>query len=255
MRNTQRNELAVCGMSAVKKLERRNGDSIRRLYFTQDVAPKFGGLCKKLASRGGIYNVVDSGDLERLCGSVHHQGVVAMIESPVITPLDSDVTDGWIEQGESALLLDHIGNANNLGAIIRSAAFFGMKNIIITCDEASSSITTSSYRIAEGGMEFVNIYSVNSVPRLMQRVEGGMFRIGSDLAADTPASKMQSLARGRPVLLVMGNEEKGISAAARSLCDALVIIPGDSGTREERNIESLNVAQAASILLYELNRK
>lgn len=255
MKNTQRNELAVCGMSAVKKLERRNSDSIRRLYFTQDAAPKFGGLCKKLASRGGIYNVVDGGDLERLCGSVHHQGVVAMIDCPAITPLDSDITDSWIEQGDSALLLDHIGNANNLGAIIRSAAFFGMKNIIITNDEASSSITTSSYRIAEGGMEFVNIYSVNSVSRLMQAVEGEMFRIGSDIDADTPASQIQPLAKNRPVLLIMGNEERGMSNAARSLCDARVIIPGNSGAAQERNIESLNVAQAASILLYELNRK
>lgn len=254
MKNTQRNELAVCGMSAVKKLERRNADSIRRLYFTQDAAPKFGGLCKRLATKGGIYNVVGDSDLERLCGSVHHQGVVAMIECPVVTPLDSDITDEWIEHGESALLLDHIGNANNLGAIVRSAAFFGMKNIIITNDEATSSITTSSYRVAEGGMEYVDIYSVNSVPRLMQAVNGGMFRIGSDVAADTPVSQMHSLRNGRPVLLVVGNEERGISTAARSLCDALVVIPGNSDTTGERNMDSLNVAQAASILLYELNR-
>lgn len=255
MKNTERNELAVCGMSAVKKLERRNEESIRRLYFTQDTAPKFGGLCKKLASRGGIYNVVSSGDLERLCGSVHHQGVVAMIECPIITPLDSDVTDGWIEKGESAMLLDHIGNANNLGAIIRSAAFFGMKNIIITNDEASSSITTSSYRVAEGGMEFVNIYSVNSVPRLMQAVSGGLFRVGSDAAAATPANKIGALANGRPVLLVLGNEERGITSSAKSLCDVLAAIPGAHSLSGGRNIESLNVAQAASILLYELNRE
>lgn len=254
MRNTQRNELAVCGMSAVKKLEKRNSDVIRRLYFTQDTAPKFGGLCKKLAARGGIYNVVDSGDLERLCGSIHHQGVVAMIECPAITPLDSEITDSWIENGENALLLDHIGNANNLGAIVRSAAFFGMKNIIITNDEATSSITTSSYRIAEGGMEFVHIYSVNSVPRLMQALEGGMFRIGSSLTASTPAREMRTLAKRRPVLLAVGNEERGISAAAASLCDALVVIPGSEAETSERNIESLNVAQASSILLYELTR-
>ena len=151
MRNKQNNELAVCGFSAVKKLEKLHGDKIRRLYFTEETAPLFGGLCKKLAARKGIYNKVkDPVELEKLSGTVHHQGVVAMIYMPEIIPLDSDITDEWIENGENAILLDHIGNANNFGAIVRSAAFFGIKNIVIPEDDVTSAITTSSYRIAEG---------------------------------------------------------------------------------------------------------
>ena len=120
MRNKQNNELAVCGFSAVKKLEKLHGDKIRRLYFTEETAPLFGGLCKKLAARKGIYNKVkDSVELEKLSGTVHHQGVVAMIYMPEIIPLDSDITDEWIENGENAILLDHIGNANNFGAIVK----------------------------------------------------------------------------------------------------------------------------------------
>ena len=49
MRNKQNDELAVCGLSAVKKLEKNNWKKIRRLYFTKETAPFFGGLCKKLA--------------------------------------------------------------------------------------------------------------------------------------------------------------------------------------------------------------
>ena len=124
MRNKQNNELAVCGFAAVKKLEKQHGDKIRRLYFTEENAPLFGGLCKKLAARKGIYNKVnDAKELEKLSGTVHHQGVVAMIYMPEIIPLDSDITDEWVAKGESAILLDHIGNANNFGAIVRSAAF------------------------------------------------------------------------------------------------------------------------------------
>lgn len=254
MWNTKNNELAVCGMSAVKKLEKRSPEKIRRLYFTQDEAPKFGGLCKRLAQSHGIYNVVAAEDLEKLCGSVHHQGVVAMIEAPEITPLDSSMTDGWIERGEHALVLDHIGNANNLGAIIRSAAFFGMKNIVISNDESSSSITTSSYRVAEGGMEFVTIYSVNSIVRLAQALGGKMFRVGADVNAAMPISNMNLMRAGKPAMIVIGNEERGISEAVRKECDALVIIPFAGMSRGERvpQIESLNVAQAASIALYEL---
>ncbi|MBQ5473040.1 MAG: RNA methyltransferase [Treponema sp.] len=258
MRNKQNNELAVCGFAAVKKLEKQNSDRIRRLYFTEEVAPLFGGLCKKLASRKGIYNKVqDPKELEKLSGTVHHQGVVAMIYMPEITPLDSDITDSWIKNKENALLLDHIGNANNFGAIVRSAAFFGVKNIIIPEDETTSAITTSSYRIAEGGMEYVNIYSVRSIPRLLEVLKGKMIRIGTDLQARSKwSSDIKSLCKDKPALLILGNEEHGISQEVRENCDELVIIPfgGMKKGQKESLVDSLNVAQAASIILYELIR-
>ena len=261
MKNTKRNELAVCGFATVKKLEKNHPEKIRRLYFTKEVAPKFGGLCRKLAKNHGIYNQKPAGDLEKLSGTVHHQGVVAMIEAPEIQPLDSDITDSWVENHENAVLLDRIGNANNFGAIVRSAAFFGIKNIVIPLDEAQSSITTSSYRVAEGGMEYVNIYSVRSSARLLEAMQGKMIRIGTSLDAKKKVSDLASLSKGdkgdRPLLVVLGNEENGISDVVKKNCDELVIIPwaGMSEGVEESCIDSLNVAQASSIIFYEMMKK
>ena len=256
MKNKQKNELAVCGFATVKKLEKNHPEKITRLYFTEEKAPLFGGLCKKLAKNHGIYNMKPAEDLEKLSGTVHHQGVVAMIEAPVIQQLDSDITDSWAANGENAVLLDRIGNANNFGAIVRSAAFFGIKNIIIPLDEAQSSITTSSYRVAEGGMEYVNIYSVRSTARLLEALNGKMIRVGTDLAATKAVNELGSLkASGKPVLIVLGNEENGISDVVKKNCDELVIIPW-AGMAEGKtsNIDSLNVAQASSIIFYELLR-
>lgn len=261
MKNTKRNELAICGFATVKKLEKNHPEKIRRLYFTEEVAPKFGGLCRKLAKNHGIYNQKPAGDLEKLSGTVHHQGVVAMIEAPEIQPLDSDITDSWVENHENAVLLDRIGNANNFGAIVRSAAFFGIKNIVIPLDEAQSSITTSSYRVAEGGMEYVNIYSVRSSARLLEAMQGKMIRIGTSLDAKKKVSDLASLSKGdkgdRPLLVVLGNEENGISDVVKKNCDELVIIPwaGMSDGVEESCIDSLNVAQASSIIFYEMMKK
>ena len=275
MKNKQKNELAVCGFATVKKLEKNHPEKITRLYFTEDVAPKFGGLCKKLAKQHGIYNQKPAEDLERLSGTVHHQGVVAMIQAPEIEPLDSDITDGWCERAENAILLDRIGNANNFGAIVRSAAFFGIRNIVIPLDEAQSSITTSSYRVAEGGMEYVNIYSVRSTARLLEALKGKMVRVGTSLDAKKTADKLGEIcgkkaadengsAGGenaseksslKPVLLILGNEETGISDVVKNNCDELVIIPW-AGMNEGKmsDIDSLNVAQASSILFYELTK-
>ncbi len=257
MKNKKNNELAVCGFATVKKLEKNHPEKITRLYFTEEVAPKFGGLCKKLAKVHGIYNQKPAGDLEKLSGTVHHQGVVAMIEAPEIQPLDSDITDGWIERGENAVLLDRIGNANNFGAIVRSAAFFGIKNIVIPLDEAQSSITTSSYRVAEGGMEYVNIYSVQSSVRLLEALSGKMLRVGTDLSAKKSVDFLSSAAaRKKPALIVLGNEEHGISDAVRKNCDELVIIPwgGMKDGAAESLVDSLNVAQAASVIFYEMTK-
>lgn len=258
MKNKEKNELAVCGFAAVKKLEKNHPERITRLYFTEEVAPKFGGLCKKLAKQHGIYNQKPAAELEKLCGSVHHQGVVAMIEAPQITPLDSDITDSWIANGENAVLLDRIGNANNFGAIVRSAAFFGIKNIVIPLDEAQSSITTSSYRVAEGGMEYVNIYSVKSSERLLEALSQKVLRIGTALDAKKSVSFLREAAKNsakKPILVVLGNEEHGISDAIKKNCDELVIIPW-AGMNEgvtQSAVDSLNVAQAASIIFYEMS--
>lgn len=254
MKNKLNNELAVCGFSAVKTLEKHNSERIKRLYFTEERAPLFGGLCKNLAKRKIPYNQVkDASELERLCGSVHHQGVVAMIEMPQITHLDTNIVDGWILNKENALVLDHVGNANNFGAIVRSAAFFGMKNIVITENESERLITTSSYRVAEGGMEFVNIYSVRSLLALFAATNEQMAKIGTALDATNPISTIKSLCKGKPALIVLGNEETGISNEVKKACDDLVVIPF-TGMKQGRAspVQSLNVAQSASVILYEI---
>ena len=213
MKNKYNNELAVCGFAAVKKLEKNHPEKITRLYFTEEKAPLFGGLCKKLSQKKCPYNKVMNEDLEKLCGSVHHQGVVAMIESPQIEQIDSDIVDSWVKNKENAVLLDRIGNANNFGAIVRSAAFFGIKNIIIPLDESQSSITTSSYRVAEGGMEYVNIYSVRSTARLLDVLKGKMIRVGTSLEAKK-SSKLLNLKSEQPYAVISLPIKRSVSIPA-----------------------------------------
>ncbi len=256
MKNKYKNELAVCGYEAVMALAKNNVEKITRLYFTQDRMMSLGDLCRTLAKRKAPYNKVEPAELEKLCGSIHHQGIVAMIEQPEIEPLTVDITDQWLHNGESALLLDRVGNANNLGAIVRSAAFFGFKNVVIPLDEAQSSITTSSYRVAQGGMEYVNIYSIRSITKLLSSMEGKMIRLGTDVHAKTPISAIHTMKKSKPLLIVLGNEEHGISNEVKENCDDLIIIPFtdslDSNIKQP--IESLNVAQAAAIIMYECRK-
>ena len=131
MKNDIRKELAVCGFEAVKALVKCNPQKITRFYYTRDRMMDFKDLFKFLAERKVPYNNIPEGELEKLSGTVHHQGVVAMIRQPEIPHLNTDITNEWLHNKESAILLDRVGNANNLGAIVRSAAFFGFKNIVM----------------------------------------------------------------------------------------------------------------------------
>lgn len=251
MKNKKTNELAVCGFEAVRALAKVHPEKIRRFYYNDARKMSFGELFRSLAARKLPYNKVEDEELFNLSGTVHHQGVVAMIEPPEIPHLTTEMVDGWVENGESAILLDRVGNANNLGAIVRSAAFFGFRNVVIPQDEAQSSVTTSSYRVAQGGMEHVQLYSVRSVEKLLGAVKNRMVRFGTDVRAKTSVERIPELCRNKPALIVLGNEESGISDEVRRNCDYLILIPaGDS----KSPIESLNVAQAASIVMYECRK-
>ena len=104
-------------------------------------------------------------------------------------------------------------------------------------------------------MEYVNIYSVRSSARLLEAMKDKMVRVGTDLSAKKNVRQIGSLGDGKkPLLVVLGNEEHGISDVVKANCDELIIIPwaGMNEGVEESCIDSLNVAQASSIIFYEM---
>lgn len=262
MKNKKNTELAVCGLAAVKSLGKEHPERIKRFYYEGGRAGVFGDLCKYLAKNKIPYNKVETEDLEKLCGSVHHQGVVAMIDESKPIEVTKAIVDSWILHKEKIILLDRIGNANNLGAIVRSAAFFGIHHIILPMHESQSMITTSSYRVAQGGMEYVAIYSLRSIIRFLQEIKGKITRVGTDVRSKMPVKDLSKVCKDKATLLILGNEEQGISSLVKENCDYLTVIPSAfmlQNPNEENwdifPVESLNVAQAASVILYEMSKE
>ncbi len=252
MKNKKNNELAVCGFEAVDSLVKNNIESIMRLYFTENRVSALGAICKKLAKDKKPYNMVKSSDeLEKLCGSLHHEGVVAMIASPELREISYPILQKCSQEKKPILILDRVSNANNFGAIIRSCAFFGVKTIIISKEVAQSAITTSTYRVAKGGLDVVNVYTTDSIVRLLGDLKSSFITIGTDVRTSTTLQNLKStLAENneteKSIAIVVGNEEHGLDERIKTACQMLVKIEGSG------EIESLNVAQATSILLYEV---
>lgn len=243
MSELHQKELAVCGFEAVQALAAQHPEKISRFFFAGSRARPFGEVCKYLAQRKRLYRLVQSdSELEKLCGSIHHQGVVAMIEMSQIPLVRLQHIKQWETEKASVLLCDRIGNANNLGAIIRSAAFFGIQAVVISGEDAQAQLTPSAYRVAQGGMEFISLYTTPSAESFLKDTGGYLLRIGADHRAYRSLKDIPSVAKAdEAIAVVLGNEEHGISPAAKKLCDILIKISGTGA------IESLNVAQAATL--------
>lgn len=239
-------ELNVCGWQAVSTLFARHPDEVRRLFFDPATGKRAGDLCKVMASARKVYRQVEAPELEKIAGTVHHGGIVAVIGERPLQKVTREVLASWAQAKAPLLLLDRVSNANNVGAIVRTAAFFGVRAVIVPDHPQQALPGEAAFRVAEGGMEFVDFYRVPSLPEFGAELKRSHFLIGTSLAGNQ-LSPAQVKVRGlpRPPAVILGNEEKGIAPALAAQCDRLVKIPGAN------TVESLNVSAAAAVLCWE----
>jgi TrmH RNA methyltransferase len=253
MRNKLTDELAVCGLNAVIAVAEFHPEQVNRLFLREDRLQQLTGICKKLAERKRPYKICEDEELEKICKSTHHQGLVAMIHLPLVEPLSREDLEEWSKEGRTGLVLHSVGNDHNLGAVIRSAAFFDAKYIVISETDTEAMLTTSSYRVAEGGMEHVTVRSVRNTRAFLRDASRQLLTIGTDIRArqrigDLPRFVKEKQGKGsRPgIALVFGNEESGLPDEVKSACSVLLRIPGTG------LMESLNMAQAATLFMQKI---
>ncbi|MES1167543.1 MAG: RNA methyltransferase, partial [Oleiharenicola lentus] len=193
-----------------------------------------------------VYRQVEPAELEKIAGTKLHGGIVAVIGERPLKKVTREVLADWAKTRAPLLLLDRVSNANNVGAIVRTAAFFGVKALIVPDHPAQALPGEAAWRVAEGGMEFVDFYRVPALPEFCAELRHQHFLIGTSLTGNqlSPAGVKE---RGipRPPAIVLGNEEKGIAPAVAAQCDRLLKIPGAD------SVESLNVSAAAAVLCWE----
>jgi TrmH RNA methyltransferase len=235
-------------LNAVTALGEHHPERIKRLFLREDRLKQLSGLCKTLADQKKPYKLCDDEELERICKSNHHQGTVAMIDEPVVEPLSREDLDAWSGEGKTGLILVSVGNDHNLGAIVRSAAFFGAAYVTLSAADEAARLTTSAYRVAEGGMEHMEFRTLTNPVGFLKSAAKSLVIIGAEPRARLRIRDLRTIVAGHPpgIALVVGNEERGLPPEIKQCCTALVRIPG-TGV-----MESLNVAQAATLFLHEI---
>jgi len=238
-------EITICGLAAVRARFQRDPGSIVRLFFDLPTSKKVGAMCSSMAATRKVYRCVEPKELEKIADSIHHGGIVAVVEdTPPPAPKPADVAV-WGARRENLVVLDRIGNAHNLGAIVRTAAYFAVPRIVISGDAGAARPGAAAYRVAEGGMDAVEICATPSIPAFLRTLAASGYDV---VGAATRGGKAGApgAPRGAPWALVLGNEEHGLASAVASSCTRLVTIPGSG------SVESLNVSAAAAILINDL---
>jgi 23S rRNA (guanosine2251-2'-O)-methyltransferase len=181
-------------------------------------------------------------ELERLCGSPDHQGVVAEVDPyPYADP-------NQLLRTENALIvaLDQVQDPRNLGAVCRSAEAAGAAGLVVP-ERRSAAVTPATCKASAGAVEHLNIAHVrNLTDWLSAAKEAGFWLWGAD--ADAKQAPWDVDLTG-PTVLVLGGEGKGIRPRVSSACDGLIALPQQGQTA------SLNVSAAATALLFEAVRQ
>ncbi len=142
------------------------------------------------------------------------------------------------------IALDQISDPQNLGAVLRAAAFFGTDAVLLLKNR-SADLTPKVARIAVGGAEFLDVFRVTNLARSLDILrEYGFWVYGLDERGEHTLRETEF---DRQSLLVVGAEGQGLRQRTRTKCDALVSIPGG-----REGVESLNAAVATAIALAEI---
>ena len=192
-------------------------------------------LLDKLDQRQIPFEEVTRNEINILSDTVHNQGIVALVNFPEQKQLTDKSNQNWI-------YLDNVSDPGNLGTILRTADWFGIQNIGLSLN------STDPYnpKVVRGGMGAHFHISIHTVVDLNDIKEMGYIILAADQCG-TPISKSFA-SRITKWCLVLGSEAHGISEKITPLIDHFVAIPGMG------NAESLNVAVAGGILMYQLRK-
>jgi 23S rRNA (guanosine2251-2'-O)-methyltransferase len=222
--------------------------AIEELWIAEGKKPsRTREIIQRAEKRGIPVHSKKMAELSRILPKTAHQGIVAVARKFAYTDLES-VIDVSLKDHAQALLVvaDHITDEGNLGALIRTAAFFSAHGLIIPKDR-SARITATVLKRASGACAHLPVARVTNLGRALDLLkEKGFWIVGT--TGESSASIYQFDWR-RDVALIVGNEQKGLSPSVRKRCHHMVGIPRFG------YVESLNVSVAGGATLSEILRQ
>ena len=244
-RNSGRNrEHILCGFNAIQEALHVGTRKIETIWLAERKEGKRLRQVMELAAARGIpVEIVPPSQVSEVAGTTAHQGIVAFVASNLLNFDQLTARLAMQRPIPPLVVLDGVKDPRNLGAILRSAAAFGVGGVIMP-ERRAVGMTATVAKAAAGGLEHVAVAEVTNLSQSLERLKRlGFWIVGADEQAE---NSCRTFVFPTPLALVLGGEGAGISPLVKRHCDALVCIPVQGPLR------SLNVAVAAAVLFYEV---
>jgi TrmH RNA methyltransferase len=240
-------EIRLYGINACTAAFARRPEDLRKVYLTEARIPALKSVLAWCVQNRLGYRVVEEADLDKLTGSRHHEGVCFEMRRVPALSLQALLAANPSAPAASLLIwLDGVGNPHNLGALLRSAAHFGVGGVIVPTS-SSLDLSGAAARVAEGGAEAVALARVDDERAALKSLREAGYSIAATVPRDGTALYAAELPQR--LVLVFGAEGEGMSQVLIDAADERLMIPG-SGV-----VESLNIAASAAVVLGEYWRQ
>ena len=237
----------IYGVNPVRELVRAGGRGLAELWLSEGRGRGLDELVEGARALGVKVREAPRGKLDRLSGTLRHQGVVAVVSDYAYCEL-AELLEAAKASGEAPLLvvLDGIEDPQNLGAIIRSAHALGAHGVVIPKDRAAQ-VTPAAAKASAGAVEHCRVARVTNLTTALQGLkQAGLWAVAAEADGDR---ELAAVDLALPTALVLGSEEGGVRPLVRRTCDLVARIP------MKGKVGSLNASASAAIALYEVARQ
>ena len=241
--------MIIYGRNPVKELLSQPDSGIEEILMLKDGRKEGSSEIFNLAKERGIRVIfLPKEAISRISGTTSHQGVAARIADFEYSSLENILSLAE-NSGERLLIviLDHIEDPQNLGAIIRTVNVLGAHGVVIPKDRAAS-VTPAVVKASAGAVNHVLIAKVVNLSSAIGVLKKkGVWIVGADPQAPVPVYE-EDLGKV-DIGLVIGSEGRGLGQKLKEQCDFLVTIP------QAGKVASLNASVSAGILIYEIMKQ
>lgn len=244
--NKKQDDLLVCGMRPVMEAV-SSGKQIDKILIQSNLDGQLSKELRAMAREAGLpLQYVPVEKLNSMT-TVNHQGVIAIV-SPIAFQSFGDLLQKLLDDGKTPffILLDHITDVRNLGAIVRTAECAGVDAVIVP-DHGSAQIGADAIKSSSGALLRLPICRESNLKTVLNLAKQSGLQLCA--ATEKGATEYVKVDFTKPTLLLLGSEEKGISPELLKLCDVYAKLPilGE--------VQSLNVSVAAGVFMYEVVRQ
>lgn len=238
-------EIRVYGRNACLAVFARRPQDVRKVYLTEARITDFKPVLAWCVKNRIGYRVVESDDLDRLTETQHHEGVCFEVRRQAPLSLTGLLQTCAPSQPALLIWLDGVGNPHNVGAMLRSAANFGVCGLILPA--GTPALSGAALRVAEGGAEALAVAQAHAGEDVVALLHDAGFKVAATVPRDGAPLYKSSLPPR--LVLIFGAEGEGLSVEQIRRADLRLTIPGSGA------VESLNVSASAAVLFAEYWRQ